>query len=70
MSAADLFFLEAGFISNVSITGNTITAERGAIQLAAFLSGFPTYPGGRREIPLNFRLNFKLDLVQACTPCL
>ena len=32
-------------MQNVTITGNTITAERGGIQIANFLPGFPTYPG-------------------------
>ena len=42
---ADLYFVEASFVSNTVITGNTITAERGGIQIAYFLSGYPTYPG-------------------------
>ena len=42
---ADLFFQEADFITNVSITRNTITAERGGIQIGFYLSGTPTYPG-------------------------
>ena len=45
MLLPDLFFQEADFVSNIIIQRNTITAERGGIQIGFYLSGFPTYPG-------------------------
>ena len=45
MLLPDLFFQEADFVTNITIQRNTITAERGGIQIGFYLSGTPTYPG-------------------------
>ena len=42
---ADLYFVEASFNSDLVISYNNITAERGAFQLAYLQNGYPTFPG-------------------------
>lgn len=60
----DLFFQESDFISNISITRNTITAERGGIQIGYFLSGFPTYPG-KLAAPLRCSAAIRMSMQEA-----